>query len=141
MLAFNHDICDAGAKGANGGMTLVQVSDPAKPRKLVEHAGDIDPETGLANEIHSVFIWDAGEKAYEGIIIVNREGSCGAIGDVVTITVDFNGWGYLYANGAGKLTELDTYAIKKRSEGTTGFGRWGDRVKASYERTVSIMIR
>lgn len=37
----------------------------------------------------------------------------GQVGDVVTLESFFNGWGYvhLYANGAGKLLELDTYAV------------------------------
>lgn len=67
LLAFNNEICDE-AKQANGGMTLVDVSNPAEPKKLVQHAGDINPETGKANQIHSVFICDAGDKAYAVIV-------------------------------------------------------------------------
>jgi len=37
----------------------------------------------------------------------------GTVGDAVTVTAVFDGWGYvhLFRNGAGKLVELDTYAI------------------------------
>lgn len=50
----------------------------------------------------------------------------GATGDVVTITSFFDGWGYvhLYANGADKLVELDTYAIPEAMDPdfAVGFG-------------------
>ncbi|MPY80206.1 MAG: hypothetical protein GEV04_17455 [Actinophytocola sp.] len=67
VLAFNNEICDAGAKEANGGMTLVDVSNPAKPKYLAQHAGDIG-EDGKANEIHSIFLWQSGEKAYAVLV-------------------------------------------------------------------------
>jgi len=67
LLAFNNEICNE-VPQANGGMTLVDVSNPAEPKKLVQHAGDIDPATGKAHQIHSVFIWDAGDKAYAVIV-------------------------------------------------------------------------
>ena len=37
----------------------------------------------------------------------------GTIGDAVSIASEFDGWGYvhLFQNGAGKLDELDTYAV------------------------------
>jgi len=39
----------------------------------------------------------------------------GATGDVLTFESYFDGWGYvrLFANGSGKLAELDTYAIRE----------------------------
>lgn len=50
----------------------------------------------------------------------------GDTGDEVTITSFFDGWGYvhLYANGAGKLAELDTYAIPEamNPDFAVGFG-------------------
>ena len=50
----------------------------------------------------------------------------GAAGHPISITVDFDGWGYvhLFANEEGKFTELDTYAIPEAHDVTkaTGFG-------------------
>jgi hypothetical protein len=71
VLAFNNEICGT-AKQANGGMTLVDVTDPTEPHKLAKHAGDIDPHTGKAHTIHSVFMWDAGDKAY-AVLVDNDE--------------------------------------------------------------------
>lgn len=65
VLAFNNEIC--GAKKGEGGMTLVDVSDPAEPKRLVEHAGDTQAD-GSVHEIHSVFMWDAGDRAYAVIV-------------------------------------------------------------------------
>jgi hypothetical protein len=50
----------------------------------------------------------------------------GTVGDVITVTSVFKGWGYvhLYANGTGKLPELDTYAIPEAMDSrfAAGFG-------------------
>jgi len=50
----------------------------------------------------------------------------GTQGDVVTVESFFNGWGYvhLFTNNAGKLRELDTYAIPEAMDSrfATGFG-------------------
>ena len=37
----------------------------------------------------------------------------GTVGETITLSSYFDGWGYvhLFENGAGKLTELDTYAV------------------------------
>ena len=66
VLAFNNEICDE-KNAAAGGMTLVDVSDPRNPKRLVEHAGDLDG-TPYAHSIHSVFMWDAGDKAYAALV-------------------------------------------------------------------------
>jgi hypothetical protein len=71
LLAFNNEICDPSSKRANGGMTLVDVSNPKKPEVLAEHVGDVD-ETGRANEIHSVFLWQDGDAAY-AVLVDNEE--------------------------------------------------------------------
>jgi hypothetical protein len=59
ILAFNNEQCGAQGKG---GVSLWDVTNPLKPKKLSEHFGD----RGFAdfNEIHSVFIWDAGDRAF-----------------------------------------------------------------------------
>jgi hypothetical protein len=59
MLVMNNEQC---GKNGKGGVSLWDVSDPAKPRKLSEHFGDRNP--GDVNEIHSAFAWDVGDKAY-----------------------------------------------------------------------------
>lgn len=74
VLAFNNEIC-GDAPQANGGMTLVDVTNPTSPRKLVSHAGDVQAD-GKTNEIHSVFLWTtgtgAGAKAY-AVLVDNEE--------------------------------------------------------------------
>jgi hypothetical protein len=59
MLVMNNEQCGPQGKG---GVSLWDVSDPLKPKKLSEHFGD----RGFAdtNEIHSAFAWDAGDRAY-----------------------------------------------------------------------------
>jgi hypothetical protein len=67
VLAFNNEICGAPNQHSNGGMTLVDVTNPKVHKYLSEHAGDVAPD-GTINEIHSVFIWDAGDKAYAVLV-------------------------------------------------------------------------
>jgi hypothetical protein len=74
VLAYNNEICndDKGdEKHPNGGMTLVDVTNPKVHKYLVEHFGDFQPD-GDAHEIHSVFIWDAGDRAY-AVLVDNEE--------------------------------------------------------------------
>ena len=59
MLVMNNEQC---GKNGKGGVSLWDVSNPAKPRKLSQHFGDRNP--GDVNEIHSAFAWDAGDRAY-----------------------------------------------------------------------------
>jgi hypothetical protein len=73
VLAMNNEICGAPNQHANGGMTLVDVTNPKVHKYLAEHAGDntVDGEVnanGLVNQIHSVFMWDAGKKAYAVLV-------------------------------------------------------------------------
>jgi hypothetical protein len=70
VLAMNNEICpldDDPDVHANGGMTLVDVTDPKRHKYLVKHAGDVQPD-GSTNEIHSVFMWDVGAKAYAVLV-------------------------------------------------------------------------
>ncbi|HEX2127699.1 MAG TPA: PA domain-containing protein [Solirubrobacterales bacterium] len=74
VLAYNNEICPIDAtpnQHANGGMTLVDVTNPKTHKYLAEHVGDVQ-EDGSTNEIHSVFIWDAGNKAY-AVLVDNEE--------------------------------------------------------------------
>jgi hypothetical protein len=52
MLVMNNEQC---GKNGKGGVSLWDVSNPAKPMKLSEHFGDRNP--GDVNEIHSAFAW------------------------------------------------------------------------------------
>ena len=65
VLLMNHEGC---GKNFKGGVSLWDVTDPTKPRKLSENFGDITVggarSTPDVNQTHSAFMWDAGDKAY-----------------------------------------------------------------------------
>lgn len=66
ILAINHEQC---GKNGKGGFSLWDVTNPLKPKKLSEHFGDFTVDGSKntphdANQYHSVFIWDAGDRAY-----------------------------------------------------------------------------
>jgi hypothetical protein len=62
ILAMNNEHC---GKNGKGGLSLWDVTDPRKPFRLSTHFGDrANLSLGDANDIHSAFIWDAGDKAY-----------------------------------------------------------------------------
>lgn len=66
ILAINHEQC---GKNGKGGFSLWDVTNPLKPKKLSENVGDLTVDgvkntPNDANQYHSVFIWDAGDKAY-----------------------------------------------------------------------------
>ncbi|HYP54739.1 MAG TPA: hypothetical protein VEQ41_00340, partial [Solirubrobacterales bacterium] len=72
LLAVNNEACPGGT--ASGGFDLYDVSNPSSPQRLVEGFGDFGGEgalTGSATKAHdsrSVFIWDAGAKAYAAAV-------------------------------------------------------------------------
>src|SRR5215207_10019672 len=66
ILVMNHEGC---GKNYKAGVSLWDVTDPLKPKKLSEHFGDftIDDQPNRphdANQTHSAFLWDAGDRAY-----------------------------------------------------------------------------
>jgi hypothetical protein len=69
ILVSNNEKCNE-ASGF-GGMNIYDVSNPRHPVPLAEGIGDFDV-TGQgkkdAHEIHSVFAWDAGDRAYAAIV-------------------------------------------------------------------------
>ena len=73
ILVTNNEKCNA--RTGFGGMNIYDVTDPAHPVPLAEGVGD-ETVAGqgkkAANEIHSVFAWDAGDKAY-AVIVDNIE--------------------------------------------------------------------
>lgn len=77
ILVTNNEVCKD--KAGFGGLNIYDVTNPAHPTPLVEGLGDPGvPTPGqakkAANEIHSVFAWDAGDKAY-AVIVDNEEGT------------------------------------------------------------------
>jgi hypothetical protein len=66
VLAVNEEAC---GKNFKAGFSLWDVTNPLKPKKLAANFGDrtidgVKAKGGDANQTHSVFIWDAGDKAY-----------------------------------------------------------------------------
>ena len=74
ILVTNNEKCKEPA--GFGGVNIYDVSNPTKPATLAVGVGDTTvPGRGQkdANDIHSVFAWDAGDKAY-AVIVDNEEG-------------------------------------------------------------------
>jgi len=66
VLVMNHEQC---GKNGKGGFSLWNISNPLKPVRLSEHAGDLT--TGGVhntphdrNQYHSAFAWNPGDRAY-----------------------------------------------------------------------------
>ncbi len=75
ILVTNNEKCKD--KVGFGGMNIYDVTNAAHPTPLVEGVGDFTVNgqgKKNANEIHSVFAWDAGDKAY-AVIVDNEEGT------------------------------------------------------------------
>jgi hypothetical protein len=74
ILVSNNEKCKPTA--GFGGLNIYDVSSPEHPTVLAEGFGD-ETVSGqgkkAANEIHSIFAWDAGAKAY-AVIVDNEEG-------------------------------------------------------------------
>ena len=74
ILVTNNEKCNE--TSGFGGMNIYDVSNPRHPVPLAEGAGDFTVNgqgKKAANEIHSVFAWDAGDKAY-AVMVDNEEG-------------------------------------------------------------------
>jgi hypothetical protein len=75
ILVSNNETCKE--KTGFGGLNIYDISKPSSPTPLVEGLGDENvPGQGkkAANEIHNVFAWDAGAKAY-AVMVDNEEGT------------------------------------------------------------------
>ncbi len=76
VLVTNNEICTGSTTGT-GGIDLHLVTDPRRPRVLAQGVGDFTrdgTERAVANQTHSAFIWDAGDKAY-AVATDNEEGT------------------------------------------------------------------
>lgn len=71
VLIHNNESC---GREVMGGVSLWDVSDPLHPRALATGVGDFTVDgrsVAVANEVHSAFAWDAGDKAF--VILVDDE--------------------------------------------------------------------
>ena len=72
LLAYSNELCISGRTvNGVGGVSLVDVSNPKSPKKLIEGFGDFTTKgqsQRKAHQIHSVLMWDAGDKAYAVLI-------------------------------------------------------------------------
>ncbi|HEU4544512.1 MAG TPA: hypothetical protein VFR23_25520 [Jiangellaceae bacterium] len=68
VLLMNNEAC---GKNFKGGVSIWDVTDPTKPKKLSEHFGDRSALLGDVNTIHSVFGWQAGDRAF--IVMTDNE--------------------------------------------------------------------
>ena len=75
ILVSNNEKCKD--KAGFGGMNIYDVTNPEHPTPLAEGVGDSTASgqgKKAAHQIHSVFAWDAGDKAY-AVIVDNEEGT------------------------------------------------------------------
>ncbi|MDQ4126708.1 MAG: hypothetical protein M3151_01920 [Actinomycetota bacterium] len=76
LLVQNNEICGAANTGAKGGISLIDVTNPKVHKYLAQGVGDFNPAGfyggSVAHTVHSVFAWDAGEKAY-AVLVDNEE--------------------------------------------------------------------
>ena len=69
LLAVNNEFCTDSPQ-SGGGFDLYDVSDPDNPEILIQGAGDrggegnLNGSGALANDYHSVFLWQSGDKVY-----------------------------------------------------------------------------
>lgn len=78
LLVTNNEKCKEKCKKTGfGGMSIYDVSKPSRPTPLAVGYGDSGETSGqgkkAANDTHSVFAWDAGNKAY-AVMVDNEEG-------------------------------------------------------------------
>ncbi|HEX6235035.1 MAG TPA: hypothetical protein VFZ63_18035 [Jiangellaceae bacterium] len=68
VLVMNNEAC---GKNFKGGVSLWDVTDPTKPKRLSTHFGDRSALISDANTIHSAFAWDAGDRAF--VVMTDNE--------------------------------------------------------------------
>ena len=107
VLVFNREGADA-CNGASG----------------MSVEGDI-PTFGVAPRSQGFAIFD---KAYDDVACLAGDGSqlapltVGQVGDGLTFSSYFDGWGYVHLFDAKTMTELDTYAIPEAHDATKATG-------------------
>jgi hypothetical protein len=86
VLVMNHEGC---GKNFKAGVSLWDVTDPLKPKKLSEHFGDFTVADAPnrphdANWTHSAFMWQAGDRAYMVVTDDDEQGTADV--DIFDIT-------------------------------------------------------
>jgi hypothetical protein len=88
LLIYQNEICASRDQNGVGGVTLVDVTNPMKPKKLVEGFGDFTGSNGKsqthANEVHSAFGWVNAETNRAYVIMTDDEE--GTDTDIIEIT-------------------------------------------------------
>jgi hypothetical protein len=72
VLLMNNEQCAPGAMNFKGGVSIWDVTNPLKPKKLSEHFGDRSALINDANTIHSVFGWQT-EDGRAFIVMTDNE--------------------------------------------------------------------
>ena len=70
LLVYQNELCPGSDQGV-GGVTLVDVTNPRRPKKLVEGAGDFTVKGKSqthSNETHSAFAWQDNGRAYAVLV-------------------------------------------------------------------------
>jgi hypothetical protein len=88
LLIYQNEICATREQNGVGGVTLVDVTNPMKPKKLVEGFGDFTASNGKsqthANQVHSAFGWVNTETNRAYVIMTDDEE--GTDTDIIEIT-------------------------------------------------------
>ena len=88
VLIYQNEICAGREQNGIGGVSLVDVTDPLKPRKLVEGFGDFTNTNGQsqthANQVHSAFGWVNDETGRAYVIMTDDEEAADT--DIIEIT-------------------------------------------------------
>jgi hypothetical protein len=75
VLVYNNEICAGREQQGVGGVTLVDVTNPLKPKKLVEGFGDFTLKGKAqthSNQVHSAFAW-TGDNNRSYVIMTDNE--------------------------------------------------------------------
>jgi hypothetical protein len=76
VLIYNNEICAGREQTGVGGVTLVDVTNPLKPKKLVEGVGDYTvngKSQTHSNQVHSAFGWVNDETGRAYVIMTDNE--------------------------------------------------------------------
>ena len=77
VLIYQNEICAGREQTGIGGVTLIDVTNPMKPKKLVEGFGDFTGTKGQsqthANQVHSAFGWVNEETGRAYVIMTDNE--------------------------------------------------------------------
>ncbi|MDP1848194.1 MAG: hypothetical protein Q8K79_10430 [Solirubrobacteraceae bacterium] len=88
VLIYQNEICAGREQNGIGGVSLIDVTNPLKPKKLVEGFGDFTNTNGKsqthANQVHSAFGWVNEETGRAYVIMTDDEEAADT--DIIEIT-------------------------------------------------------